>query len=121
MVIEEEQREEEPAVVLGAGRGRSGGGRGRGRGPAPVQMVIGEDQVTRLLGGMHRPNDFSKSTKNFTLYGGKRFDGKGGAVKAETWLETCEGVLARMELTPDRKSTRLNSSHITRSRMPSSA
>ena len=99
VVVEEEQREEELAVVVGVGRGRGGGGRGRGRGPAPVQMVIGEDQVTRLLGGLHRPDDFSKCTKNFSLYGGKRFDGRGGAVKAKTWLDTCDEVLARMVLT----------------------
>ena len=86
----------EPAVVLGAGRGRGGGGRGGGGGPPPVQMIIGEDQITRLLGGMHRPDDFSKSMKNFTLFGGKRFDGRGGAVKAETWLDNCDEVLTRM-------------------------
>ena len=72
--------------VAGAGRGR-GVGRGRGRNPAPVQMVIGEAQVQQLLGGVHRLDDFSKMTKNFTLYGGKRFDGLGGAIKAVTWLE----------------------------------
>ena len=68
-VVEEELRHVEPAVVEGAGRGRgTGGGRGRGRGPVPPQpMMIGEAQVQQLLGGLHRPDDFSKCAKNFTL------------------------------------------------------
>ena len=37
------------------------------------------------------------------------------------WLETLESSVSLEESDPDRKSTRLNSSHITRSRMPSSA
>ena len=90
--------------VAGAGRGRgSGGGRGRGRGPTPTQMVIGEAQVQQLLGGLHRPDDFSKMTKNFTLYGGKRYDGLGGAIKAVTWLEGCEEAFSKMEISAIQK------------------
>ena len=44
---------------------------------------------------------------------------------AEMWKKVTEAFTAqtgiKVDLTTDRKSTRLNSSHITRSRMPSSA
>jgi Retroviral aspartyl protease/Retrotransposon gag protein/Zinc knuckle len=87
--------------VGGVGRG-AGRGAGRGRGQVPYinQMVIGEAQIQQLLQGAQKPDDLSKLTKNYTLFGGKRYDGKGGAVKAETWLETCHEVFAKMVLTP---------------------
>ena len=45
--------------------------------------------------------------------------------KLTALMPECAGEIAKIlhdyEIMPDRKSTRLNSSHITRSRMPSSA
>ena len=59
--------------------------------------------MQQLLGGVHRPDDFSKMTKNFTLFGGKRFDGLGGAIKAVTWLEGCEEAFSKMEISTIQK------------------
>ena len=46
----------------------------------------------------------------------ERFEGEGAVVCGDAQVAACEG-----ETRADRKSTRLNSSHLARSRMPSSA
>ena len=57
-------------------------------------------------------------TVDDTPYGG----GAGMVMKPEPWGEAIDFSLSKMEgIVEDRKSTRLNSSHVSESRMPSSA
>ena len=99
-VVENMDPEVPVTAVGGGGRGRgTDRGRGGGRGPVPPQIVLDQTGIQELLAGVQRTDDFSKAMKNFTLFGGKRYDGIGGVVKAETWMETCEEVFARMHLT----------------------
>ena len=63
-----------------------------------------------------RINDIEVATYRTDVYSGE-FAGN----CTVTEVQTLEEDLARRDFTIDRKSTRLNSSHITRSRMPSSA
>ena len=68
---------------------------------API--MIGAEQVQQLLGGLPRGDDFSQSTKNFSLYGGTRYEDLGGALRALSWVEGCEGAFARLPLTSPQK------------------
>ena len=58
--------------------------------------MIGAEQLQQLPGGIPRGDDFSRATKNFSLYGGTRFNGLGGVLKALAWVE----AFAHMPLTP---------------------
>ena len=55
-----------------------------------VAPVVGMDQLQQLFGGLPRVDEFAKATKNYIAYGGTRFDGLGGALKALAWVEGCE-------------------------------
>ena len=81
------------------------------------------DRFARIIGGLSAAGFASPVTKYVVYYdgpddgtnicgeGGGSPDGEGVAI---VFVNACAGV-------PDRKSTRLNSSHIQKSRMPSSA
>ena len=68
--------------------------------PLVAPLMIGAEQLQQLLGGVSRGDDYSRATKNFSLYGGTRFDGLGGVLKALAWIEACDEAFARMPLTP---------------------
>ena len=74
-----------------------------GMAPALAPLMIGAEQLQQLLGGLPRGDEFSKATKNFSLYGGTRFDGLGGALKALAWVKGCEEAFARMPLSSVQK------------------
>ena len=71
--------------------------------PPLAPMMIGAEQVQQLLGGLPKGDDFSRSTKNFSLYGGTRYDGLGGVLRALSWVEGCEEAFARLPLTSPQK------------------
>ena len=43
--------------------------------PVVAPLLIGAEQLQQLLGGIPRGDDFSRATKNFSLYGGTRLTG----------------------------------------------
>ena len=65
--------------------------------PVMAPLLIGANQLQQLLGA--RADDGVRATKNFQLYGGTRYDGLGGALKALAWVEGCEEAFADMTLT----------------------
>ena len=50
--------------------------------PILAPVMIGAEQMQQLLGGMPKTDEFARATKNYISYGGTRFDGLGGALKA---------------------------------------
>ena len=66
-------------------------------------MMIGAEQVQQLLEGMPRTDEFARATRNYISYGGTRFDGLGGALKALAWIEGCEESFQHMPLSSVQK------------------
>ena len=82
-----------------------------------IPLLQAEDRVARIVGIARRPFDPA-------AYGWTKLEYRRGDVRDEAaLLDAFAGADVVVHLAPakDRKSTRLNSSHITRSRMPSSA
>ena len=68
---------------------------------APV--MIGAEQSQQFLGGIRRGDDFIRAAENFFLFGGSRFDGLCGALKALAWIEGCEEAFQHMPLSSVQK------------------
>ena len=87
----------------------------RGTNPAQAVFQNVNTELINILGGQTRRIRFAKNPPTVILLTGLQGAGKTSlAGKLAKWLKD-QGN------TPDRKSTRLNSSHIPLSRMPSSA
>ena len=93
----------------GNGNGEAGNVEGNGAGnPNLVQVDVGAMMNQILQAVQNNPwgnhgDPFARRNIDFTSLGGKPFNGEGTALVADAWLQKCEFVFERMQLTEIQK------------------
>ena len=87
-------------------------------GEMSINLIVGNEEAKKAITNQLR---MKKSSGTYLLYGKKGADLLEFALAFAKGLNCEELEFDYRDWETDRKSTRLNSSHITRSRMPSSA
>ena len=94
----------------GTGNGSNSGVNNEARNPNIAQVHV-TAMITQLMHVVHNNNNqqgnegdpFARRNKEFGSLGGKRFSGENGGGTVESWIQDCEMIFGRMQLTEVQK------------------